>query len=189
MADRRNFGEPMMADYDAHQATRLDDTTQIPRSQLYLWAGFLAWWGGFALLVYITSFFKRHPGVSAVQYPGKGKSHYTFDIEWVATILDVLRGCRINTCSFIHISNSTSSAYGDDHRCWKMRRWSKTVFENPTQVVNLLAKIEWNHTWGRRETYGIYVPTVERSRHWHGRDLLKREVSKFHAAQATTSSI
>ena len=81
MADRRNFGEPMMKDYDAYQGTRIDDTTQLPHSQAYLWAGFLAYAGGFALLTYITSFFCRHPGVSAVQYPGKGKSHYTFDIE------------------------------------------------------------------------------------------------------------
>jgi len=81
MADRRNFGEPMMRDYDASQATRFDDTTKLPRSQAQLWAGFLAWVGGFALLFYIGSHFKRHPGVTAEQYPGKGKTHYTFDIE------------------------------------------------------------------------------------------------------------
>lgn len=81
MADRRNFGEPLMRDYDAHQGTRWDDTTELPHSQAYFWAGFLAWFGGLALLTYITSFFMKHPGVSAMQYPGRGKTHYTFDLE------------------------------------------------------------------------------------------------------------
>lgn len=82
MADRRNFGEPMMYTHDMHTGTRgWDDTTEIPISQAQLWAGFFAWFGGFALLTYITSLFPRHPGVSAPQYPGRGKTHYTFDIE------------------------------------------------------------------------------------------------------------
>ena len=86
MADRRNFGEPMMVNYDLHTGTRLDDTTELPRTQLQLWMGFLAWMVGCYTAYIITAQFKRHPGVTAVQYPEatghkEGKTHYTFDIE------------------------------------------------------------------------------------------------------------
>ncbi|XP_023017233.2 NADH:ubiquinone oxidoreductase subunit ASHI [Leptinotarsa decemlineata] len=78
---KRNFNEPVHAEYDLIRADRYDWSLKLQKPLWYYWAQFLGFMFGTYAIYAIMENFKMFHATVPPQYPKEGKKYYTFEKE------------------------------------------------------------------------------------------------------------